>query len=148
MDAYAAKLQTGGFNEALTRAVLYVVAAERILDQRCALALNVARQELMRLSLAEFKGLVRDQSFVLQLEPERAVAVLASLVPEADLRKEVLAQTRAIVGAGGPPTAAESERLARLSQVLAVPLEKPAAPVKSGRTSAAKAPAQPPTVTH
>ena len=54
-DAYAAMLETGGFDEALTRAVLYVVAADHMLDQRCALALNVARQQLMRLSLAEFK---------------------------------------------------------------------------------------------
>ena len=77
-DAYAAKLQTGGFDEALTRAVLYVTAADRMLDQRCALALNVARQQLMHLSLAEFKALVRDQFFVLQLERERAVEALAS----------------------------------------------------------------------
>ena len=80
-------LETGGFDEALTRAVLYVIAANRVLDQRCALALNVARQQLMQLSLAEFKVLVRDQFFVLQLEPERAIDVLASLVPEADARK-------------------------------------------------------------
>ena len=59
-----------------------------MLDQRCALALNVARQQLMQLSLAEFKVMVRDQFFVLQLEPERAVEVLASLVPEADARKD------------------------------------------------------------
>jgi hypothetical protein len=37
-DAYAAKLQSGGFDEALSRAVLYVTAAERMIDQRCALA--------------------------------------------------------------------------------------------------------------
>ena len=82
-DAYAAKLRTGGFDEALTRAVLYVIAAERMIDQRSALALNVARQKLMHLSLAEFKALVRDQSFLLQLERERAVEALASLVPDA-----------------------------------------------------------------
>ncbi len=70
-------LETGGFDEALTRAVLYVLAADRMLDQRCALALNVARQQLMRLSLAEFKIMVRDQFFVLQLEPDRAIEVLA-----------------------------------------------------------------------
>ena len=42
-DAYAAMLDTGGFDEALTRAVLYVIAADGVLDQRCALALNAAR---------------------------------------------------------------------------------------------------------
>ena len=55
-EAYAAMLGTGGFDEALTRAVLYVMAAERTLDQRCALALNVARQQLMHLSLAAIQS--------------------------------------------------------------------------------------------
>ena len=135
MDAYAAKLRTGGFDEALTRAVLYVIAADRMIDQRAALALNVARQQLMHLSLADFKTLVRDQSFVLQLERDSAVEVLASLVPGADARKGLLKRVRAIVGAGDPPNAAERERLARLSQVLEAPIEKAPPPATAGRTS-------------
>ena len=55
-ETYAAMLLTGGFDEALTRAVLYVIAAERMFDQRCALALNVARQQLMHLSLARIQN--------------------------------------------------------------------------------------------
>ena len=133
-DAYVAMLETGGFDEALTRAVLYVLAANRALDQRCALALNVVRQQLMRLSLAEFKIMVRDQFFVLQLEPERAIEVLPSLVPETEARKKLLKQVRAIASAGDPLTAAEDDRLGRLSQVLAVPIEKPAAPRDLGPT--------------
>jgi hypothetical protein len=128
--------------------VLYVIAAARTLDERCALALNAARQQLMRLSLAEFKVLVRDQFFVLQLDHERAVEVLASLVPEADARKDLLKQVNLIVSAGDPPLAAERDRLARLSQVLVVPIEKPVAPAPSGRTSVATATAQPSTVSH
>ena len=138
-DAYAAMLDTGGFDEALTRAVLYVIAADGVLDQRCALALNAARQQLMHLSLAVFKVLVRDQFFVLQLEPERAVETLASLVPKAGARKELLQQVRAIIGAGDPPTAAERDRLARLSHVLAVPIEKPATHATAPRSSGASA---------
>ncbi len=137
--AYAAKLLTGGIDEALTRAVLYVNAAEQMLEQRCAFALNVARQKLMHLSLAEFKALVRDQTFVLQLDRDRAVEALASLVPAADARKELLKQVRAIVGAGGPPIAAERERLDRLAQVLAVPLEQPATFATSDRISPTRA---------
>ncbi len=139
-DAYAAKLQTGGFNEALTRAVLYAIAADRMLDQRCAFALNVARQQLMHLSLEAFKAVVRDQFFVLQLDGERAVAVLASMVPEADARKALLQQVQLIVGAGAAPNAAERGRLTRLSQVLSLPLEKPVTLATSGRRkSTAKA---------
>jgi len=136
-DAYAAKLLTGGFDEALTRAVLFVTAAERMVDQRCALALNVARQKLMHLSLAQFKLLVRDQFFVLQLEHEHAVEVLATMVPEADARKQLLESVNAIIGAGDLPLAAERARLARLSQVLAVRTKKPATSKATTRTAAA-----------
>jgi len=125
-DAYAAKLQTGGFDEALTRAVLYVIAADRTLDQRCALALNVARQQLMHLSLAEFKVVVRDQAFLLQLERERAMEALASLVPDAEARMELLKQVHAIIDTGAPPSAAEHDRLTRLSRLLATPIDRPA----------------------
>jgi hypothetical protein len=126
-DAYAAKLRMGGLDEALIRAVLYVIATERAIDQRSALALNVARQQLMHISLTKFKALVRDQACLLQFEGEPAVEALASLVPEAEARKELLKQVHTIVGAGDPPLAAERDRLARLSQVLAAPIEKPVA---------------------
>jgi Protein of unknown function (DUF3141) len=146
--AYVATLRTGGFDEALTRAVLYVLAADRVLDQRCALALNVARQQLMHLTLAEFKIVVRDQFYILQLEPERAIEVLPTLVRETDGRKELLKQVRMIAGAGDPVTAAEDDRLTRLSQVFAVPIAKPAAPTTSNRPDAARRPARPDAVLH
>ena len=88
-----------------------------VLDQRCALALNVARQQLMHLSLAEFKD--TGPRPVLR-PPTRARARdrrASSLVPEADTRSELLKQVRAIASAGDPLTAAEDDRLARLSRV-------------------------------
>ena len=139
----ARKLRMGGIDEALTRAVLYVTAAERVIDQRTMLALNAARQKLMHLSLAKFKALVRDQFFLLQLEGERAVEVLANLVVGAKARKELLEQVRAIVGAGDPPLAAERDRLERLSTVLATPAAQPADAAISGRTVATNGAAQP-----
>ena len=135
-DACAAKLQVGGFDEALTRAVLYVIGADRMIDQRSAFALNAARQKLMHLSLAEFKLLVRGQAFLLQLERERAVEALASLAPEADARKELLKQVQAIVDASISPLAAERDRLVRLAQVLAAPIDKSVAATTSRRTAA------------
>jgi len=100
------------------------------------------------LSLAEFKALVRDQFYVLQLEPERAVEVLASMVPAADARKELLKQVHAIVNAGDPPIAIERDRLARLSQVLALPMQKPVAAATAGASSAVRAADQPATVSN
>lgn len=120
-ELYAAKLIAGGFDDALTRALLYLFAADRALDQRCALALNARRQQLMRYSLAEVKARVRNQFYVLQLGRERAVDALASMVPEPKERRELVRQLDEILAAAGPPSAAERERLARLSQVLAIP---------------------------
>lgn len=132
--AYAAMLEVGGFDEALTRAVLYVIAADRSLDQRCALALNVVRQQLMHLSLASFKVMVRDQFFVLRLEPDRAIEVLPSLAPDADARQALLNQVGLIVGAGAAPTPAASERLARLAQVLSAPNETAQLPASGSKS--------------
>jgi Protein of unknown function (DUF3141) len=138
-EAYAAKLMTGGFNEALTRAVLYVTASEKMFDQRCALALNVARKELMHLSLAAFKAMVRDQFFVLQLEPEHAVEALRSLVPKADARRKLLKELQAIVGASGPLKAGDLDRFARLSPELGESAEKSVTSKAARRPSAVAA---------
>jgi len=111
----------------LIRGLIYVVAADRILNQQSAFALNLARRHLMRLSLEDFKILVRDQFFVLQLSPEHAIEAVALLVREAELREKLMEQLRRIVGADHPPSIAERERLDRLSRVLATPVEPLAA---------------------
>lgn len=146
-QAYAAKLTSGGFDEALTRAVLYALAADHMLDQRCALAFNAARQTVMHPALAAFKAVVGDQAFLLQFEREQAVAALTVLVPESEARTELLCHVRAIVGAAGPPTAAERDRLIRLAEVLAVPIGKPPAPTPR-RIATAAASGKPAAVSH
>lgn len=120
---YAAKLQSGRFDEPLTRAVLYVTAIERTPDQRSAFALNVARQLLMHLSLAAFKTLVRKQFFVLQRDHRSPSVATGSVLktsalpgpfrqsagdvrPDADLRAEMPGHRVVIdrpAGCGGPP---------------------------------------------
>ncbi len=111
-------LNSGGFDAALTRAVLYATAAERVIEQRSALALNVARQQVMHLSLAAFKALLRDQFTVLQAERERAVDAIAQLVLNESDRKALMEQVQHIVEAGGLLTAIEHERLHRLRVLL------------------------------
>ena len=124
-SAQAAMLNLGGYDEALIRAVLYVAEADRSIDGRSALALNVARQKLLHLSLDAFKSLVRDQFFVLQLDGESAVDALPGLVPEPEARKELLGHVEEIANAGAPLTAATRDRLARLAKVLPTAPGKP-----------------------
>ena len=118
-EALALKLRHGSFDEALTRAVLYASAAERAIEQRAALALNVARQQVMHLSLSEFKTMVREQFSLLQAEREQAVEAIADLVTEAGAREALLQRVREIVAAAGPPHPLVSERLERLTALLA-----------------------------
>lgn len=119
-DALRARVKAGGFDEALTRAVLYVEAADHALDQRCALAFNTVRQQLMGLSLSEFKQMVRDQFFILQFAPEQAVEALATMVSGSDDRKSLLTQLLSIVASDGT-TPAEQERLSLLARTLHQP---------------------------
>jgi len=129
--SYSEKVALGGFNEAVVRSVLYVVEADRSFDQRSAYALNVARQSLMHLSLAEFKAIVRDQFCVLQLDRERAVQAIASMVPEQTLRTELLKHVHAIVDVGAPLDTEARAFLDRLSTMPAISHEEPVASGKS-----------------
>jgi hypothetical protein len=112
-EAYAAKVSTGGLEEALARAVLYVVAADRALDERCAIALGATYRQQTQLSFDAFKAMLREQFYILLLEGERAIDALTKLVPDGDNQTAMLQRVRDIVGAAGP-TPRESERLVRL----------------------------------
>ena len=74
--------------------------------------------------------------------------MLPFLVPDTDARKTLLEQVRAIAGAGDPLTAAEDDRLARLSQLLAPPTEKRAVSATPGRPAGSRAPAKTDAVLH
>ncbi len=117
-----AKRTVGGFNEALVRAVLFVVASDRAIDDRSAEALNEARQRLMGLSIADFKLVVREQFFIILLDQhkEKAIEALVDLVPAADQRQALLDEVVTIVGAHGGLSPAESHRIAKLARVLDV----------------------------
>ena len=118
-----AAADAGGFDEALSRAVLYVSAAERLMNPWTAQTLNRMRQRLMHLSLDAFKSLVRDQSNILQLGCERGVAALPSMVPDSDTRARILGHVEEIACAGEPTDCAARDRLAHLSATLPVPPE-------------------------
>ena len=123
--AQAAMLRSGGFDEALIRAALYVSEADQSIDEGSALALNAVRQKLMPLPLDAFKSLVRNQFFVLQLEGDDAIEALADMVPDSAARRDLIRYVDTV--AGDAPTAAMRDRLARLSAVLPITASEPAA---------------------
>ena len=78
------KIGSGGLREAGIRALLYVGSARGMVDERSLEALRRLRQsdKSARITLAEFKMLVREQFFMLLLDREAALAAIPKLLPE------------------------------------------------------------------
>lgn len=124
IEEFRSRVKQGGFNEALVRAALYVLSAERSMDESVAKSLNDARGRLMQLSLDEFKLLVREQFYILLLQREAAVEAIADLVTDPAQRAELANTAASIAAADGKYTLAERQRVERLAAVLSTAVPK------------------------
>src|SRR5262249_24563978 len=77
------KIGEGGLREAALRALLYVGSARGMVDERSIEALRQVRRDYSgpRLTLAEFKMLVREQFFMLLLDRDGALAAIPKMLP-------------------------------------------------------------------
>ncbi len=111
------KIETGGLQEAGVRALLYVGSARGMVDERSLEALRRLRQADVsaRLTLAEFKMLVREQFFMLLLDRDAALAAIPKLLPDnMDERRRVFSLIQDILSASAEIS---GEVAARLKQV-------------------------------
>lgn len=115
-----ARIDQGGFDEALVRAIMFVLSAERKLDGRALTAIQGVRQHLINMELDAFKALVRTQFFVLVVNRDAAITSLTTLVKDSAERQELVALVTKIAGAGGTIVPSESVRIQDLSKVLGV----------------------------
>ena len=78
------RIGEGGLREAAIRGLLYVGSVRGMVDERSLEALrNVRRNDTgARLTLSEFKMLVREQFFMLLLDREAALAAIPKLLPD------------------------------------------------------------------
>lgn len=121
-----ASVGQGGYPEALLRAVLFALSAERVFQDDALVALNAVRRQIGNPSAEAFKALVRKQYYILLLKRDEALAPLPAMVPEAERRAELLDTVKAIVVGDATPSAAQQLRLEQLSRLLA-PLVTPTA---------------------
>ena len=72
------RIASGGLRECVVRGLLYVGASRGMVDERSLEALRRARtnDSGSRLTLAEFKAMVREQFFMLLLDPEASLAAI------------------------------------------------------------------------
>jgi len=74
-----------------------------------------------RLTLSEFKAMVREQYFMLLLDEDTALAAIPSLLPpNADMRKLAFAALRQVVSARDEIVGEVAERMRRIARLFAL----------------------------
>jgi hypothetical protein len=74
--------------------------------------------------LSEFKGLVREQFYMLLLDTEAALAAIPSILPaDAKTRREAFDLVQEVMRARGELSAEDKERLLRVARLFELPEE-------------------------
>jgi pimeloyl-ACP methyl ester carboxylesterase len=113
----------GGLREASIRGLLYVGMARGMVDERSLEALRRVRMNDRgpRLTLAQFKMMVREQFFMLLLDQDAALAAIPKLLPEsADERRAGFAAIREVLSASAEISGEVTRRMKQVGQKFGV----------------------------
>jgi hypothetical protein len=114
------QIEVGGLGECVIRGMLYIGMARGMVDERSLEALRRARasQTESRLTVAQFKSIVREQFFMLLLEPEASLAAIPKLLPGSeDKRRAGLAAIRDVLSASAEVSGESAKRLDRVTEL-------------------------------
>jgi pimeloyl-ACP methyl ester carboxylesterase len=117
------KIGSGGLRECGIRALLYVGMARGMVDERGLEALRRMRREdaASRMTLSEFKTLVREQFFMLLLDQEASLVAIPKMLPQdMDQRHAVFAAIREVLSVGSEISGETAKRLGRVAQLFGV----------------------------
>lgn len=115
------RMVEGGLREALVRATLYVGMARNSVDERgfeTIRRIRLAKSEASRLSLADFKALVREQFFMLLIDQDEALNSIPVLLPDdTEERRDALEILREVANASGDLTPEVRSRLEKVAEL-------------------------------
>ena len=117
------KIASGGLRECGLRALLYVGMARGMVDERGLEALRRMRKDdaASRLTLTQFKTLVREQFFMLLLDQEAALAAIPKMLPEdMEKRRAAFAAIRDVLSVADEISGETAKRLHRVAQLFGV----------------------------
>ena len=124
LDARIAEIKSqvgsGGLRECVIRGLLYVGMSRGMVDERSLEALRRARagDAGSRLTLAQFKKIVREQFFMLLLEPEASLAAIPKLLPPGEEeRRAGLDAIRGVLSASAEISGETGKRLDRVTEL-------------------------------
>ena len=117
------RIATGGLRECLARGMIYIGTALGSVDERgfAAICRLRARDDWRRLTLAEFKALMREQYFMLLIDEDATLAAIPDLLPsDQEVRRKSFATLCQILSASGAITGEAAERLKRIAHLFGV----------------------------
>jgi hypothetical protein len=117
------RIGEGGLREAAIRGLLYVGSARGMVDERSLEALQQVRRNdsAARLTLAQFKLMVREQFFMLLLDRERALAAIPKMLPgNAAERRAAFAAIGEVLSASAEISGEVAKRLKRVAKLFGV----------------------------
>jgi hypothetical protein len=120
------QIGNGGLRECVIRGMLYVGMARGMVDERSLEALRRVRRSDAgaRLTLGQFKTIVREQFFMLLLEPEASLAAIPKLLPPGeDERRAGLAAIRDVLSASAEISGEIAKRLDRVTRLFGLTAE-------------------------
>ncbi|MBR1267099.1 DUF3141 domain-containing protein [Bradyrhizobium sp. AUGA SZCCT0222] len=124
IDDLRSRITTGGLRECMVRGLLYVGMARGAADERGLAAirrLRAVEDDRSRLTLAEFKALVREQYHMLLIDQEATLAAIPELLPSnADVRRKAFAALRQVLSAAGETSGAVADRLHQVGRLFDV----------------------------
>jgi len=116
-----ARIPAGGLREAVIRALLYVATSRAVVDERGFGALRRLRQGESDISLSAFKAIVREQFYMLLIDPERALAAVPSMLPaDEGTRRKAFELITQVLSARGEYSVEDSERIERVAQLFGI----------------------------
>jgi pimeloyl-ACP methyl ester carboxylesterase len=136
-----ARIGEGGARECLARGMLYVGMARGGPDERGFAAirkLRSARDDESRLTLSEFKALVREQYFMLLIDQDATLDAIPDLLPSnRDQRRKLFSTLREVLSVRGAITGEAATRLERVAALFGMEGEatRPTALVKVAKAS-------------
>jgi hypothetical protein len=124
IDGLRSRIATGGLRECMVRGLLYVGMVRGGADERGLAAirrLRAVEDDRPRLTLAEFKALVREQYYMLLIDQEATLAAIPDLLPSnADLRRKAFAALRQVLSAAGETSGVAADRLQQVGRLFDV----------------------------
>jgi pimeloyl-ACP methyl ester carboxylesterase len=132
IDDLKSRIGTGGLRECLARGLIYVGMARGGPDERGLAALRRLRaveDDKPRLTLSEFKTLIREQYFMLLIDQAATLAAIPRLLPpDQETRRGAFIVLCHVLNARGDITGEAADRLRQVAQLFGVEADPSVAP--------------------